>query len=71
MEVPPETVARAVIRGIERNRSEVVYPWTMAASLVIYRLFPRFFQRGVERIYYRPIEDQIGLQPPDGSTRNP
>ena len=66
MEVPPEVVAGAVIKGIEKNKTQVTSPFSMAASMVVYRFFPKLFQKGVERIYYKPIEDVISLSNPDG-----
>ena len=35
-----ERVARAVLRGIQKQKREVVVPWTMHPAIKIYQLFP-------------------------------
>jgi short-subunit dehydrogenase len=35
-----ERVARAVLRGIQKRKREVVVPWTMHPAIKIYQLFP-------------------------------
>ncbi|MBI2168659.1 MAG: SDR family oxidoreductase [Actinobacteria bacterium] len=65
MEVPPERVAAAVVRGIRRNRFEVVYPRHMRATLLFQRVNRTLFRWGVGR-YYRTVEGRIsrtGAQP--------
>jgi short-subunit dehydrogenase len=35
-----DAVARAIVRAVERNRREVILPWTMRLTLLSHRLFP-------------------------------
>jgi short-subunit dehydrogenase len=35
-----ERVARAVLRGIQKQKREVVVPWTMHPAIKVYQLFP-------------------------------
>lgn len=60
MEVPPERVARAILRGVRADRFEVVCPWNMRIPMLLYRMVPGLFRRGVEVFYYRSIEGRIG-----------
>lgn len=38
--ISAERVARAVLRGIQKQKREVVVPWTMHPAIKIYQLFP-------------------------------
>jgi short-subunit dehydrogenase len=38
--ISAERVARATLRGYERNKREVTVPWTMQVPIKIYQLFP-------------------------------
>ncbi len=62
MEVPPERVARAILRAVRRDRFEVVAPLTMRLPLLLQRMAPRFFRRGVTRFYRRVCEPRIAPQ---------
>ena len=61
MEIPPERVARAILRGVRANRFEIVCPWNMRIPLLLYRIAPGLFRRGVEIFYYRKIEGRIRM----------
>ena len=64
MEVPPDRVARAVVRAIRRGSFDVVVPAYMRAVLLLQRLAPTFFRRGVRQYYTRVLEPRIGTPPP-------
>ena len=38
--ITAERVARAVLRGYEKNKREVIVPWTMHPMVKLYQLFP-------------------------------
>ena len=59
MEVPPERVARAILRAVRGDRFEVVAPLTMRLPLLLQRMAPRFFRRGVARFYRRVFAPRI------------
>ncbi len=59
MEIPPDRVARAILRGVRAGRFEVVCPWNMKIPLLLYRIAPGLFRKGVELFYYRQIEGRI------------
>ncbi len=63
LEVPPERVARAIVRGIRRGRAQVVAPASMRAVLLLQRLAPRLFQIGVNRFYRRVFEPRLVGKP--------
>lgn len=58
MEVPPGSVADAIIRAVRRDRFEVVDRLSMRAALVLQRAVPGLFRRGVGR-YWRLLEPRI------------
>jgi NAD(P)-dependent dehydrogenase (short-subunit alcohol dehydrogenase family) len=58
MEVPPERIARAIVRAVRRDRFEVVEPPSMRAALLVQRAAPALFRRGVAR-YWRALESHI------------
>ncbi len=59
MEVPPERIARAILRALRRGRFEVVSPASMRWTLVLQRLAPRAFRLGVKRFYRKVFEPRI------------
>ncbi len=62
LESPPERVARAIVRAIERDRFELVVPLSMRMTLWLQRLAPGFFRRGVGRFYRRVFEPRIAAR---------
>lgn len=62
MEVAPERVARAIVRGIRRDRFEIVAPFEMRAVLLFQRLAPSWFRAGVRRFYRRVFEPRIASE---------
>lgn len=56
MELPPDRVARAILRAVRRERFEVVVPAYMRAVLLLQRISPALFRRGVARYYRRLLE---------------
>jgi NAD(P)-dependent dehydrogenase (short-subunit alcohol dehydrogenase family) len=62
MELPPEQVARAIMRAVRADRFEVVAPAYMRAVLLLQRLAPGLFRRGVGRYYARLVEPRIGTR---------
>lgn len=59
MEIPPDRVAQAIVRAVRRDRFEVVDRVSMRAALLVQRVAPRLFRRGVAR-YWRALEPRIG-----------
>ncbi len=54
--VPPERVARSVLRAIESGRDRIVVPWTAAAYMKMKEIFPRtahFLMRTVSALIER------------------
>lgn len=49
MMIPAETVARATLRAVERNRSEVFVPRSLRFPYVLNALLPRLFRAGAMR----------------------
>jgi len=45
-----ERVARAVLRGYERRKREVVVPWTMHLAVKLYQLFPGLVEWSMRRM---------------------
>jgi short-subunit dehydrogenase len=45
--ISPERVARAVLRGYERKKRELVVPWTMHPVIKLYQLFPTVVEWGM------------------------
>jgi short-subunit dehydrogenase len=43
--MPPERVARTIVRVIERKKTEVDLPYSAAAGIKIYQLFPRLVDK--------------------------
>ncbi len=62
MEQPPERVARAIMRAVRSGRFEVVAPGYMRAVLLLQRIAPALFRRGVGRYYTRLVEPRIGAE---------
>ncbi len=60
MEQPPEHVARAIVRAVRADRFEVVAPAYMRAVLLLQRIAPGLFRRGVGKYYSRLVEPRIG-----------
>lgn len=46
-------VARAILRGYLRRKSEVVVPWTMHPAIKVYQLFPGLVERAMARLTRR------------------
>jgi NAD(P)-dependent dehydrogenase (short-subunit alcohol dehydrogenase family) len=59
MEQPPERVARAIVRALRSDRFEVVSPRSMRAVLLLQRVAPRLFRRGIGWYYTRLLEPRI------------
>ncbi len=59
-DVPPDRVARAVVRAIRRGSFDVVVPASMRAVLLLQRLSPALFRRGVCQYHTRVLEPRIG-----------
>jgi short-subunit dehydrogenase len=45
-----ERVAQAVLRGIRKQKREVVVPWTMHPAIKVYQMFPGLIDRVMERM---------------------
>jgi uncharacterized protein len=48
--VSAERVARAVLRGYEKQKREVIVPWTMHPVVKIYQLFPGLVERTMAKM---------------------
>ncbi|HUK26614.1 MAG TPA: SDR family NAD(P)-dependent oxidoreductase [Terriglobales bacterium] len=48
--ISAERVARAVLRGYEKQKTEVVVPWTMHPVIKLYQLFPWLVERAMMRM---------------------
>lgn len=48
--ITAERVARAVLRGYERRKREVIVPWTMHPVIKIYQLFPGLVERTMAKM---------------------
>jgi short-subunit dehydrogenase len=48
--ISPERVARAVLRGYEKKKREVIVPWTMHPVVKLYQLFPALVEWGMLRM---------------------
>jgi short-subunit dehydrogenase len=48
--ITAERVARAVLRGYEKGKREVIVPWTMHPVVKLYQLFPGVVERGMRRM---------------------
>jgi short-subunit dehydrogenase len=48
--ITAERVARAVLRGYEKQKREVIVPWTMHPVIKIYQLFPGLVERAMARM---------------------
>ncbi len=47
LDLPPEAVAKGIVRGIERNKAEVVIaPWIMRAFIRVGSVFPAMARKG-------------------------
>lgn len=64
--VTPETVSRAIVKAIEKNRFEVVLPRSMAALSAFQRHMPRLF-RGLARRRFRASTAPVSTKSIDGS----
>jgi len=62
MEQPPERVAKAIVRAVRTGRFEVVAPAYMRVVLLLQRIAPGLFRRGVGRYYTRLVEPRIGAR---------
>jgi len=51
--IPPERVARAVLRGYLQGKREVVVPWYMRAFMNLYQNFPGVVELGMVRMLGR------------------
>ena len=67
MEQPPEHVARAIMRAVRADRFEVVAPRYMRAVLLLQRIAPGLFRRGVGWYYAKLVEPRIGTQKRNGA----
>jgi short-subunit dehydrogenase len=61
MMIPAEAVARAVVRGVERNRAEVFVPGSLRFAYMLKALLPRLFRVGAMR--YARRQGMIPAQP--------
>jgi uncharacterized protein len=52
--IGPERVARAVLRGFEKRKREVIVPWTMHPVVKIYQLFPGLVEWSMARMAKPP-----------------
>jgi len=59
MERPPEHMARAIKRAVRSDRFDVVAPSYMRAVLLVQRIAPGFFRRGVRWYYSKLVEPRI------------
>jgi short-subunit dehydrogenase len=48
--ISPERVARAILRGYEKKKREVIVPWTMHPVVKLYQLFPGLVEWGMLRM---------------------
>jgi short-subunit dehydrogenase len=48
--ISAERVARAVLRGYEKQKREVIVPWTMHPVIKIYQLFPGLVERTMAKM---------------------
>jgi short-subunit dehydrogenase len=48
--ISPERVARAILRGYEKKKREVIVPWTMHPLVKLYQLFPGLVEWGMLRL---------------------
>ena len=55
--VPPEEVARAVVRAVERDRGEVYVPGSFRPAVVIRHLVPPVFRWGARRSMRRELAE--------------
>src|ERR1700674_1597084 len=51
--ISAERVARAVLRGYEKQKREVIVPWTMHPFIKIYQLFPGLVERTMVKMARR------------------
>lgn len=63
IEVPPERVARTILRAVQAGRFEVVAPGYMRAVLLLQRIAPGVFRREVGRYYATLVEPRIAASP--------
>jgi NAD(P)-dependent dehydrogenase (short-subunit alcohol dehydrogenase family) len=71
MEIPPEQVARAILRAVERERFEVTVPLQMRLVLLLQRVAPGLFRRGVKRFYRKVLEPLISERAEGGDSVSP
>jgi short-subunit dehydrogenase len=48
--ISADRVARAVLRGYEKNKRELVVPWTMHPVVKLYQLFPGLVEWGMKKM---------------------
>jgi uncharacterized protein len=51
--ITAERVARAVLKGYERQQREVIVPWTMHPMVKLYQLFPELVEWGMLKLARR------------------
>lgn len=56
--IPPETVARAILRAIRRRQPEVIVPWQTRLLLYAHVISPRFADWGVRFFHLEGWESQ-------------
>jgi short-subunit dehydrogenase len=48
--ITADRAARAVLRGYEKRKREVIVPWTMRPVVMFYQLFPELVERSMSRM---------------------
>lgn len=67
--IPPEAVARAIVRAIERRSPEVIVPWRARLLIYAHVLSPRFADWAVRFFHLEGWEEPISASPVAGSQK--